>query len=398
MSVADGSSVRLGEVETFGDFDFRLSESDEQRAAALHETSVIVDLLCQGPCGYRSFTSAMEDEIREYLSGANDMEDATRFVRELPIRHAFRTAEDRTIVDCWRASGVTAGSLECPFVSLPAMLKSLAFAAAKVERFPWLVRATHPDHIRGAKEQGRIAGFVNSQYSVGLGTDLELLERAGYLGLAMLQLTYNAADHVGFGCMEPSDPGLTGFGAQLLARANALGIIVDTSHCGRQTTLDACARSTSPVVASHTSAAALYGHERAKSDEEIKAIAETDGVIGVYALTYFLSPDAAPSIDALLDNLDYISDLVGWRHVAIGTDWPLQMPKSALRSIFQPWTEEFGFGQRHRVDVTRNLEGFDDFRDWPNITRGLVARGYADDEIRGILGENFLRVFEAVVG
>ncbi len=386
-----------GTDEAFGTFDFRLDADAERHARALHETSIVVDVLCQGPCGYRSFTPAMEREIEAYLAGPHDLNAAWSFVVELPIRHALRDGDGALLEACWRAAGVTAGTRELEGSEVADTLSSLAIAAAQFDRFPWFERAMCADDVRAAHRRGAIAGFVNIQDIAPFGRDLDLLERVRDLGLAMMQITYNAANFAGSGCTERHDAGLTRFGERLVERANALGIIVDTSHCGPRTTLDACAASRRPVVASHTSAAGLYAHDRAKSDDELKAIADSGGVIGIYAVPFFLSPEPEASIEAMLDHIEYVVELVGWQHVAIGSDAPLQMPKAALRAVAQPWSQAFGFRPEHRIDQTRNLVGFDDYRDFPNITRGLVARGHSDEAIRAILGENFLRVFDAVV-
>jgi len=383
--------------ETFGDYDFGLSAEAEARASALHASAIVVDMLCQGPCGYRAFTPAMDDEIRAHLSTAANLTDAWNFVYELPVRRALAGVDGGTFERCWRASGVTAASRERDFVSLRDMLAGLALAAAQFERLPWMRRVRTPDDIRAAKREGTVAGFVNSQDTVGFGTDLELLDAAHALGLCMLQLTYNSANFVGAGCTERGDAGLTHFGVRLVERANALGVLLDTSHCGRQTTLDACATSRRPVVASHTAAAALVDSARAKSDEELEAIAATGGLIAICAVPAFVSEDEHPTIEALLDHVDHVARHVGWQHVGIGTDWPNQMSQWALRHVAQPWTQAHGFRAEHRVDCMKNLIGFDDYRDFPNLTRGLVARGYGDEEIRGILGENFLRVLGEVV-
>src|SRR3546814_831541 len=98
------------------------------------------------------------------------------------------------------------------------------------------------------------------------------------------------------------------------------------------------------------------------------------------------------TISIMLDHIDYVADLVGWQHVAIGTDWPLQAPREILQAMFQPANTLIGFRKEHRLDVTANLQGFDDIRDMPNITRGLLARGWEEEAIKGVLGENALRV------
>jgi membrane dipeptidase len=142
------------------------------------------------------------------------------------------------------------------------------------------------------------------------------------------------------------------------------------------------------VIASHTSARALHDCDRAKNDEELRAIADTGGVIGIYAVPFFLTAPDAPeaSIDLMLDQICYVSDLVGWQHVGIGTDWPAadafaRWPAAAKAAV-EAGLGELGFRPEHGID----------------ITRGLVARGLDDEQIAGILGENVLRVFGAVFG
>ena len=215
----------------------------------------------------------------------------------------------------------------------------------------------------------------------------------------MLQLTYNSKSTIGSGCTEPTDEGLSSFGASVVERLNKLGVIVDTAHCGRRTTLDACERSERPVIASHTSARAVFDHDRGKSDDELRALAETGGVIGIYAVPFFISSDPKTAgVDTWLDHVDHVAELVGPQHVAIGTDWPMQLPEWALTDIFLPLSAEIGFRPEHGVDPLMTLGGFSHYLEFANLARGLVDRGYVDREIKGILGENFLRVFESVCG
>jgi membrane dipeptidase len=211
-------------------------------------------------------------------------------------------------------------------------------------------------------------------------------------------LTYNRMDNVGTGCTERVDAGLSMFGLDVVRHCNEIGMMVDVSHCGHLTTLDACRHSKHPVNANHTAARSLHPHARGKSNEALRAIAETGGIIGVVAVPFFLTDHPSPSIEHMLDHIDYIANLVGWQHVAIGTDWPLQAPEDVLIRTFGSQTQSIGFRSADSIDVTRRLRGFDDCRDLPNITRGLVKRGYTDEKIAGILGENALRVMAKICG
>ena len=101
----------------------------------------------------------------------------------------------------------------------------------------------------------------------------------------------------------------------------------------------------------------------------------------------------------MLNHIDYIVNLIGWKQVGIGTDWVNTGTKDFIESIFGVEAQaKIGFRPEHNIDTRHNLIGFDDARDFPNITRGLVARGYTDEQIKGILGENFLRVLKVVCG
>jgi membrane dipeptidase len=213
----------------------------------------------------------------------------------------------------------------------------------------------------------------------------------------MVQLTYNSVNFVAGGCTDRVDCGVTDFGVKFIQRLNDLGIIVDTGHCGRQTTLDACALSNAPVVASHTSAAGVHQHDRAKSDEELKAIAASGGYIGVYLVSMFLTDKPVSTIEDFLDHIDYIANLVGPQFIGVGSDWPMQCTQWGIDKLAE-YASEIGFRKEHGTMAPVNVAGFDDYRDFPNITRGLVKRGYSDEQIKGILGENFLRVFEQVCG
>ena len=376
---------------TFGSFDFDLSAEQEARAARLHRESIVIDLLYWGPVTYRAWTEPMLDEV----ASANPdswLESATAIVR----RQLRDMALDPGSVyrEHWDTSGVTAGSRS---TSLAAPAPTFGAHVAQFDRLPWLVKALRADDFRRAKTEGKHAGFLNTQQVGDL--TLDLLEASYDLGLRMLMPTYNNLNHLAAGCTERTDSGISNFGAVVIKRMNALGMILDTSHLGHQSTLDCCQLSSSPVIASHTCASAIYHHHRAKTDEELQALAATGGVVGILAIPFFLTEDSPATIETTLDHLDYVVSLIGWEHVAIGTDWPMMFPKSYLRRYLSPaGLDRIGFRPEHNVRPEENLVGFDDYRDFPNITRGLVKRDYDDEQIRGILGENFLRVFERVCG
>ena len=387
----------------FGSFDFGLSPDEEARAAALHQKNIVIDMLYWGPSTYRSITEEMEQELVAYFEAGHGLERTSLKAIFQPEDWAVK-GKFPPFKEDWEASGVTAGCRTIEFSSWEFFAASLGKHIALFDHMPWLVKALKAGDIRRAKAEGNRAAWINTQLATGFDKNfIDLLEPAYDFGLRMVMLTYNPGNLIGAGCAERTDAGISNYGAGVIAKMNELGMIVDTGHCGRRTTLDACELSTAPVIASHTAARAVHAHTRAKTDEELKALAATGGVIGVYNMPFFIAPPPEPGqkigMNEWLNQIDYIVNLVGWEHVGIGSDWPMSMPNRVLLEAFVPGAIKMGHRVEDRVgEALTNPDGFDDYRDFPNITRGLVKRGYTDQQIKGILGENFMRVFEAVCG
>jgi membrane dipeptidase len=377
-------------------FEFGLSSAEEARAARLHRDAVVVDLLSQH-AGSNIFDH-YDESIRRDLAAAMAAGE-TAFDRYIEAVHfpyeLSRCGRSHLIRDWFMASGLTCGTygLEVHDGCDPQCLKWERFAT-RYACLPWIRRVISAAEIRQAKQEGCIASYAHCQPTREVPSNLRAFDAAHAKGLRSFMLTYNKKNSIGTGCTASMDEGLTPFGVEVVQRCNELGMIVDVSHCGRLTTLDACRHSRKPVNANHTAARGLYRHARGKDDDELQAIADTGGVIGIVAVPAFITDAPTPTIHHMLDHIDYVAHRVGWQHVAIGTDWPLQAPIEIQAALLSPQNQILGFRVQDRLDVTRRLVGFDDCRDLPNITRGLVRRGYGDEQIRGILGENALRVFQ----
>ena len=381
-------------------FDFGLSAEQERRAAALHTASIVWDWLSQhvgGPNIFTAYPANLQAEFRELMASAGSGMVAYGTAIRWPYRLALDGKSD-LVKDWYFQSGMTVGTYSVA-VYEGADPKWRALEAMMEELFalPWLRKVTRAEHARQCKKDGVIGLYAHWQPITPAPRSLRAITEAYDRGLRSFMLTYNRMDNIGVGCTERFDAGLSNYGIDVVRHCNEIGMIVDTSHCGHMTTMDACRFSKRPVNANHTCAKALSGTTRAKSDDALKAIADTGGVIGVVTVPFFLAKTRKSTIEATIDHIEYIADLVGWRHVSIGTDWPLQAPDDVLRQTLAGEFVEHGF-QPGEIDVTDRLTGFDDYRDLGNITRGLVQRGFADDEIRGILGENALRVFGEVCG
>ena len=264
--------------------------------------------------------------------------------------------------------------------------------------------ATTVQEIVSAKEAGRTGIVIGFQNGKPVEDELILLDALFHMGLRIMQLTYNARNYIGDGCTERRDGGLSNFGVDLIQRMAELGVVVDLSHCSEQTCLDTIETSSVPVIISHANPSALIPNLRNKSDKTLKALAEQGGVVGACAWSPLLArnPQHRPTIEDLLDAIDYLVNLLGIDHVGIGTDigegtyvkatWDalyLQNGEhSQVTSMLGDWWQ---FEARFPEEISSVVN-------LPRITAGLADRGYSEQQIRQLWGLNFLRVFEQVWG
>ena len=285
------------------------------------------------------------------------------------------------------------------------VLRALSVWANRCQRHPHLLRpATQTRHVHEARQQGQVAVMYGLQNACCIDTDLDRLQTLHNLGLRIVQLTYNNRNQVADGCRETNDQGLSSFGRDALVRMNDLGLVIDLSHCSPKTTVQSAKLSRAPVAATHVGAHALYPHPRNKTDDELKAIADTGGMVGVIGVPLFLRQEGPDGIDDMLDHLEHMAGIVGIDRIGVGHDNFVHPDESHFRT-----NDRIGFAtgtsgledlmpagalpsaERWASYHLARLEGFDGIAGWPNLTRGLVARGYSDDEITGVLGANWLR-------
>jgi membrane dipeptidase len=220
------------------------------------------------------------------------------------------------------------------------------------------------------------------------------------LGQRISQLTYNFNNRIGSGFLEQRDGGLSVFGLSIMNRMERVGMAVDLSHCGDQTTLDALEAATKPALFTHATCRALVqGHPRAKSDEAIRKMAKTGGVMGI-AFIRFLVRDREPvGIANVLDHFDYVRKLVGVEHLAVGSDLDVMGIGNPIGGGgFRPESQPNFDRYRYHVDKPERVatNGLDHPKRMFDLTEGLIARGYSDTDIKMILGGNAARVLSRI--
>lgn len=233
--------------------------------------------------------------------------------------------------------------------------------------------ARSPEELSAIVASGRIAAIVAIEGAHALQGDLALLDTFYRHGVRLITLTWNNSNELADAAADPNKPhyGLSPLGFKALRRMNELGIIVDISHASAETFADVIDSSRAPVIASHSGVAALCSRTRNLTDDQLRAIARTGGVVGVIFYPVCLRDDKEnASLSDVLDQLEYVRNLVGSDHVALGSDFDGLMGPAPT--------------------------GLEDATCFPAITAGLRQRGWSDSDIRKTLGENFLRVWQDI--
>lgn len=376
-----------------------------QRGLELHSRVLACDTFAFLPGGWTQEVADLWNELKDGSVGARELSwraDAARAVA--PSRDPKAAAEF--------VAGVRATGLKCIVTTVAEGksreedVKRMAFSRQMCRVFrQTLVQVGSRAEVREAAAQGRVGVIwsVNGPPIVGKLADpdeeLSWIDTWYQLGVRLMHLTYNRRNFIGDGCAEPANGGLSELGRALIKKMNEVGIIVDTPHSGIRTTLDAAKASAKPMMASHTGARAVFNHMRCKTDEELKAIAATGGLVGVYVLPNMLGPDA--NLLTMLNHVDYIARLVGTDHVAIGTDttyqapWPKELHGYPKARYSSQWWGNWNKTNHPLVSSDEASAGSLAWTNWPIYTVGLVTRGYSDADVEKILGQNFLRVLDA---
>jgi len=276
------------------------------------------------------------------------------------------------------------------------MARSFATWYTRVsERSNDLCIALSAKNIRKAKQEGKTAFVLTTQNSDCFEEDVSLVPMARMLGLRCSQVVYQSKNPAGDGCDEKADSGLSKFGVGLVHAFNKTHIVIDLSHAGPQTAMDTVLESKDPVVFSHSNAKALCNAPRNCSDELLKALADRGGVVGASAYNPVIIPnggETGATLDQFIDQIDYMVNLIGIDHVGFGLDAGEGRSELEVKILH---SKAKGLGKAPKF---RYLEALTPRRKLKNLTRGLLQRGYSEEDTLKILGGNFLRVFEEVWG
>jgi microsomal dipeptidase-like Zn-dependent dipeptidase len=270
------------------------------------------------------------------------------------------------------------------------------------ERFPELIfhGRTGAD-VRLARETGRTAIFFGFQNPSPIEDDIGLVEIVHALGARFMQLSYNNQSLLATGCYEAEDPGITRMGRQVIREMNRVGLVIDMSHSAERSTLEAMEISERPIAITHANPAFWHAALRNKSDDVLRALGQSGGMLGFSVYPHHLKGKSACTLESFCEMIARTAELMGAANIGIGTDLCQDQPDSIVEWMrVGRWTKEidYGEGSASNAGFPPMPSWFRNNRDFGNIEAGLRATGLSDAEVAGIMGENWLRFYDENFG
>ena len=308
------------------------------------------------------------------------------------------------VVESLHAGGVTA--FNATIATLENYPQTLDNIAAWLQRFrtyeETLIQVKNVDDILQAKRENKVGVILGFQNATPIENDLDRLDLFHALGVRIIQLTFHERNLLGSGCYERRDDGLSHFGVDAIEDMNRLGILIDLSHVGVRSTMEAIEASDRPVAITHANAKSYYDVPRNKTDDALKRVAARGGVIGATAITAFLRTGFESTLADYIDAIDDMVARVGVDHVGFATDFTQDQPESFGRYIGSQqgtkYPAKFVDLSRSQRDGLRYPLGLESPAEMPNLAGALLGRGYSPADVDKILGGNWLRLFREIWG
>ena len=253
------------------------------------------------------------------------------------------------------------------------------------------------DDVRKAHSEGRTAIFFGFQNCSPIEDNIGLVEVCHQLGARFMQLSYNNQSLLATGCYEGDDPGITRMGRQVIREMNRVGLVVDMSHSARRSTLEAIEISERPIAITHANPAFWFTALRNKSDDVLKALAESGGMLGFSMYPHHLKGKSDCLLEDFCSMIARTAEMIGVEHIGFGSDLCQDQPDSVVEWMRNgTWTKErdFGEGSAGQAGFPVQPEWFRDNRDFKNILNSLRKTGFSEDEVAHITGLNWLDFFE----
>ena len=249
-----------------------------------------------------------------------------------------------------------------------------------------------------AQRQNKVAIVFGFQNCSPVEDDIKMVEILHQLGVRIMQLSYNNQSLLATGCYEQQDSGITRFGKEVIREMNRVGMVIDMSHSAEKSTLEAIELSSRPIAITHANPSSFHPAIRNKSDTVLRALGQSGGMLGFSMYPFHLRNGSDCSLDECCQMIAGTAEMIGVEHLGLGSDLCLNWDYSTLEWMRSGrWKDgtDYGEGSASNADWPRQPDWFSRSTDFANIAAGLSAAGFSEDEVAGLMGENWLKFFDA---
>jgi membrane dipeptidase len=358
-----------------------LTPEQEQRVKKLIEENIVISL--------HEHPSVMPEDLNELMEYEREGREFTGYegLAHSCLDAVFDNMMDGTCVITSKAGWKWTD-----------VIHDMGMRSCDIAHQDFLIKGEQVEDIYKAKSQGKIAWFMALESATMIENEIDRIEVLYGLGVRMMGITYSESNSLGSGLKEIRDGGLTAFGRKAVERMNKIGMAIDVSHSGDQTSLDVIEISKKPVFITHTGARSLWNMKRLKPDDVLKACAAKGGVIGIEAAPHTTITKKNPmhNIESFMEHFEYIKDLVGIDHVSFGPD-ALYGDHVGLHHLFSGNMSIAENTAGDKFEQTEYVKGLENPTEAShNIIRWLVKHNYSDEDIIKVIGGNTLRVLKEV--
>ncbi len=253
--------------------------------------------------------------------------------------------------------------------------------------------------IEKAHKENKTAVFFGFQNCSPIEDDISLVEEIHKIGVRFMQLTYNNQSLLATGCYEENDSGVTRMGKEVIKEMNRLGVVVDMSHSAEKSTFDAIKISSKPIAITHANPSFWFAAKRNKSNELLKALADSNGMIGLSLYPHHLKDKSNCTLESFCEMAAKTAELIGVKHIGIGSDLCIGHPDSVVEWMRNgKWTKTKDYGEGSSTDANfpKQPDWFKDARGFKNLEQGLKKVGFQEAEVNDILGNNWYNFYRGI--
>jgi len=253
--------------------------------------------------------------------------------------------------------------------------------------------------IEKANKENKTAIFFGFQNCSPIEDNIDLVEKIHEHGCRFMQLTYNNQSLLATGCYEKNDSGVTNFGREVIKEMNRVGIVIDMSHSAEKSTFDAIDISEKPIAITHANPLFWHSAKRNKSSELLKVLSESGGMLGLSLYPHHLKEGTNCSLESFCEMTARLSEIMNLEKIGIGSDLCLNQPDNVvewMRNGTWTKTKNFGEGTKNKPGFPKQPSWFKDARGFSNLKEGLLKAGFNENEVNGILGNNWFNFYKEI--